>query len=550
MKRTTFFYCLLLTACCLLAVSCAQIVNPTGGPKDITPPKVVKYIPDSAARNFKSGSIAIFFNEFVVLKDIQGQLIISPPVEKMPDVKLKNNRTLVLEFKEPLKENTTYTINFGNSITDYTEGNVKENFQYVLSTGNFIDSLSLSGQVRNAFDLKNEKGVLVMLYSDLSDSAPYKKIPDYFSKTAPDGTYKINNVRAGKYRAFALKDANSNYKYDSEEESIAFADSVIDLKKNISLNFFLFKEEPKKQRLKKAFAAGYGQIGLVFKKPAPGLEIRPLNTKPKVELAEYSSKKDTVMYWFDGVEGDSLKLKLNASVLDTTVVVRLITKEMMKKTGRGEKLGLKIAVNAGKDMPLDLNKDLRASFNHPVVISTSRTSEIRLTTLSGKEPNCTDTTITSPAPVFWKIWAANCSWKSDSSYRLLIPPKTFTDIFGLTNDTVKAEFKTHEEKYYGSLKTILRSSASTGLLQLLDEKENVVREDPISRSLAFDYSYLHPGKYKLKLIYDSNGDGKWSAGNYNKHIQPEKVIYYPGDITIRSNWDLEIEWKIDNIKQK
>ena len=181
--------------------SCAQVVIPSGGNKDIVPPKVVKYIPDSASINFKSKSIAIFFDEFVHLKDLNNQLIISPPLEYQPDIKLKN-KIITIDFdkNEILKSNTTYSISFGNAIQDIHENNPIENFKYVFSTGNFIDSLIVKGKIENAFDHKTEKGILVMLYNDFNDSVIYKNKPQYFSKTKEDGSFQINNISDGKFK--------------------------------------------------------------------------------------------------------------------------------------------------------------------------------------------------------------------------------------------------------------------------------------------------------------------------------------------------------------
>src|ERR1051326_2289353 len=180
--------------------SCATIMAPNGGPKDTIPPNVVKYMPDSAATNFKSREINIAFNEYIQLKDINNQLIISPPLVEQPEIKLVKYRILNIQFKKPLKENTTYTLNFGNSIADYNEGNVLDGFQYIFSTGSFIDSLQVNGKVQYAYDHKVEKGILVMLYDvsqyDASalDSLPYKVIPSYFTKTKPEGSLRTGQI--------------------------------------------------------------------------------------------------------------------------------------------------------------------------------------------------------------------------------------------------------------------------------------------------------------------------------------------------------------------
>jgi hypothetical protein len=198
----------------MLLASCAQVVAPGGGKKDTTPPQVLKYTPDSASLNFKGKTIEILFDEFIQLKDLNTQLIISPPLEFTPDINIRG-KSLIIEFngKEVLKDNTTYCISLSNAIQDINENNAKENFSYIFSTGSYIDSLKLNGKVELAFDHKTENGILVMLYSDLNDSVVYKSLPAYFGKTNDEGLFQINNIRAGKYNIRALKDVNANYKY-------------------------------------------------------------------------------------------------------------------------------------------------------------------------------------------------------------------------------------------------------------------------------------------------------------------------------------------------
>ncbi len=281
----SFFIVINISIILLLISSCAQIVSPGGGKKDITPPQVVRYSPDSAQLNFKSRSIEITFDEFVQLKDLNSQLIISPPLENEPDINLKNKKLIIdLNKKDSLKPNTTYCISFGNAIQDLNENNPIDNFRYIFSTGTYIDSLFVKGKVENAFDHKTEKGVLVMLYSDLRDSMVYKKLPEYFAKTKEDGTFQINNIRNGKYRIIALKDGNANYKYDGETESIGFVDTLINPseKKNIVID--IFQESSKKVFLKKYFHPSYGKVVLVFNQGTDSLRVTNLTNGFKGEF--------------------------------------------------------------------------------------------------------------------------------------------------------------------------------------------------------------------------------------------------------------------------
>lgn len=556
---STFVYLLI----CTLIYSCAQVVAPGGGEKDITPPKVVKYIPDSASLNFKSKSIVVFFDEFIQLKDLNNQLIISPPLENTPDIKVKN-KTLTIDFdkEEILKPNTTYSISFGNALQDIHENNPIDNFKYIFSTGSFIDSVIVKGKIENAFDHKTDKGVLVMLYTDFSDSVIYKKKPDYFAKTKEDGTFQINNIRTGKYKLLVLKDANSNYKYDSESESVGFIDALIDVaeKKNILID--VFQELSKKLFLKKINYNSYGKISFIFNKPADSIRIEPLNLtfNDKDVFLDYSKNKDTLNYWFRKDDKDSIILQVkNGNTIIDTVDFKIIKKEDALKSRRNP-LRLVVVNSPAGNQNVDLNAEFKIVFNNPldpVLFNNSISKEINLIedTIPIKDyKNLFYTlepfnTISINSKIIGKDGSTKVVpvvFKENTSYHLFIPPGTFTDIFGLTNDTIKIDFKTREEKFYGTLKLNLDIPVTVGsyIVQLLDEKESIVKESNINKSETLFYEYLYPKKYKLKIIYDNNANYKWDTGNLLQKLQPEKVIYNAEPVNTRPNWDLELEWKI------
>jgi uncharacterized protein (DUF2141 family) len=546
---------------CILLFSCAQVVAPGGGPKDITAPKVVKYIPDSAQLNFKAKSISITFDEFVQLKDLNNQLVISPPLEQAPDISIKNKSLIIdLDKKEVLKPNTTYSLSFGNALQDITENNPNENLKYIFSTGSFIDSLSLKGKIENAFDHRTEKGIYVMLYSDLKDSVIYKKQPDYFAKTKDDGSFQINNIRNGKYKLLALKDANANYKYDNELETIGFYDTIIDVSKEQHILIDMFQEPAKKFFLKKHFYNSYGNIVFIFNKPSDSILVTPINYtfKEGDVLLDYSKNGDTLNYWFENFEKDSLivQVKNGYKILDT-VAFQVIKKEAAVKNKRTP-LKLHLVNNFNGNQGVDLNADLKLIFSHPIAsineqaLVTLKRDSIAITNLSfSKATSAPEKSIKinfneSSLPSKKSADTKKAPLKESAAYHLFIPPGTFTDIFGLTNDTIKVDFKTRAEKFYGTVKLKLTIPETTYnyIVQLLDDKENVIRENNIQKSEVINYEYLQPQKYKLKIIYDSNKNNKWDGGNYLQKLQPEKVIYNLEPINIRSNWDMDLEWNI------
>ncbi|MEW6467527.1 MAG: Ig-like domain-containing protein [Bacteroidota bacterium] len=530
-----------------LAFSCAQILNPGGGPKDTEAPVAVKYMPDSAARNFSGNEITIAFNEYIRLNDLSSQLVISPPVETQPEVRLVKNRIVNLEFKEPLKENTTYTINFGNAVTDITEGNVKENFTYVFSTGDYIDSLTLSGSVMYAQDLRPEKGVLVMLYSDHSDSVVFKRKPDYFGKTKADGSFQINNIRAGKYKVAALKDEDGDFLYTPVAEHIAFSDSLLDLQKNKKINLHLFKEKAKKLFVVRG-ASGYGSYTMIFSKPLEKIGIKGYNqTDTKNFIQEASAGLDTMTWWFPGFTDDSIQfyVDVNGQRFDTVNICGCALKK--KKVNAPEKLEVRTNVIPGQ--LFDYSRHLSLTLSHPVAEKLTDKARAPVT----DSAKLTLRTKSGPVPFVlsmndirhFRIAPRVTGFQPDSSYTLLILPGAFTDVFGLTNDSVKIEFKAQEAKYYGTLKVKATvKSEGAKIIELIDDKGNVVRSDVIKGNKDLFYEYLPPKNFRLRVIYDENNNGKWDTGDYSTKKQPEKVIYYNQPVNVRSNWDLELEWNL------
>ena len=569
-----FFICISANLLiCILFFSCAQIVNPNGGQKDNEPPRTVKYSPDSAQINFSSKKIVISFDEYIQLNDLQKQLVISPPMKTQPEIRTKG-KSLIIELNDTLKQNTTYVFSFGDAIRDITESNPIPNFRYVFSTGNYIDSLTLSGTVKFASDLKSEKGILVMLYDDPSDSVQSKRLPLYMTKTKEDGSYKITNIHPGTYKVFALKDANANYLYDLPTESIAFSDTLIKISKKTALNLYLFKEEPKKQKLLKAYFPEHGHLVFSFALPVNDLlKLNFLSSEPKQNVIyEYSKNTDTLHYWFADDLKDSMRIQVlqGDAILDT---IRIKPAGIAQKSiaGRGEKWGLRITTNVKKAIPLDLNKPVVLKFNHPVqskeltrqqedtmrmnfnkkILFTEDSIRLSFDSLSfpygqrsAKIRKEISTSSNDGSGISSGSFAFR-NWKENAKYHLFIPPGTYTDIFGLKNDTILLDFKTSEEKEYGSVKLNLKMKIRIAYILELTNDKGEVYDFSSSDKGVFNYMLLPPGPYKLRIIYDKNGDGKWSTGNYQLKRKPETVIWYSASITVRSNWETEIDWKLE-----
>ncbi|MEO0403275.1 MAG: Ig-like domain-containing protein, partial [Bacteroidota bacterium] len=207
MKRGALFGFII----CLCA--CAKVVPPDGGDVDKTPPNLILVSPPNYTTNFQSETIYLEFDEFVQLSDVYNQLVVSPPLEQRPEIRIKK-KGVILELKELLKSNTTYTFNFGSGIGDLTENNSAEELVYVISTGDVLDSLRVDGLVRDAFTNEAVEGAKVMLYQSNEDSLPKTTKPFYFGLTKADGSFSIQNMAQGNYKTFILKEANNNYLFD------------------------------------------------------------------------------------------------------------------------------------------------------------------------------------------------------------------------------------------------------------------------------------------------------------------------------------------------
>ena len=565
--RNTFLT--LVTSCFFLFIlnvfigSCAQQGRPSGGAYDRTPPKAVRYQPDSASVHFDAKSIEITFDEYIQLQELNTQLLISPPLEYQPDITAKKKiLSIVFDKKEVLKPNSTYTIRLGKALRDNHEATPLEDFKYIFSTGSYIDSLTIGGNIRYAFDHKAEKNILVMLYSDLSDSAIYKKQPEYFDKTNDAGYFNITNVRPGKYKIVALKDENNNYRYN-EGEIIGFLDTLVEAGKNDGLLISLFKEDPKKIFLKKKQHDGYGRFSFIFNTGSDSFHLNILNKeqyKDVKHFVQHSKYNDTLTLWVDYIDRDSLVIQSTNgnTILDTIKFSKLVKKEFALKNSRGP---LKLLMKNSLNGMVDLNNPLRFTPSHPLVkIDTMLPVILKEDTLEYKKYPLvykkTDSllglvVLTTTQTIELKKTTRNPLLKENTDYNLLILPGTFTDFFGLTNDSIKLNWKTKEEKYYGTLELKIDFDPPGGgdyIIQLLDEKETVVRQTSIDTTQTIFYDFLYPQTYKLKVIFDKNKNGKWDTGDYLKKIQPEKTLYNKEVITIRSNWDLDLEWKITEPK--
>jgi uncharacterized protein (DUF2141 family) len=544
---------LLLGFMLLLWASCAQVVRPTGGKSDVKAPEVLKYLPENNSLEFKQKSFSIQFDEFFVVKDVSKQWIISPPLKSIPEYKIKG-KTLTITFDDTLKDNTTYNFNFGKSIADVNEGNALAGLSYIFSTGTFIDSIQITGNITQALTNAKEKEMMVLLYQEnrcKQDSFPYKILPDYFALGDATGNYTLKYLKPGRYRAIALKDANSNYLFDSFEEAIGFCDTVIDLKANANLDFKVFKEIEQKTYLKNKSNAEYGCFNLIFNKAVPNLEIVPLHVSKQKDwaLIEYSKAKDTVNIYLQDFGIDTLKLSLknNQVVLDTVEFAVLPKEKFSNKSKRNIVPKTSINISPSNGGIKEINSPIRFLMNHPI-------SKINLDSILFFEDTVKQAFILHKKDSVGKKYELESKLLNDSNYKLTILPGAFRDCFGYTNDTIRSFFKVASLESVGNLYLSINADSSRGkidfsnmhlILQLLNEKGEVLQSQSLSKYGLVSYLNLKPGIYKAQIIVDNNNNKQWDTGNFLEKKQAEKIIFMNGNMNLRANWDLEEEWYLN-----
>ena len=521
------FFALLIAAC----FQCARRGTPSGGPEDEDPPVLLKSEPDSMTINFNTDRIRLYFDEFIVLKDPQNQLIVSPPFKYAPELSPQGTTRKYVEvrIKDTLQENTTYTINFGQSIVDNNEGNPNQFLSYVFSTGDYIDSLTLKGTIRDAFDKDPEDFVSVMLYqidTAYTDSTIYKKLPNYITNTLDSLVeFELRNLKEGTYTLVAIKDEGKNNLFDQSTDKVAFLTDTIQIPTDSTYELTLFKEIPDYSVAVPSYAAS-NKIIFGYNGIADSMKIRPLTQLPDTINTMFAKEpeKDSINFWFTPFEIDSIIFEVeNTAVqqIDTfTVKSRNLFPDslVVLSSHRGNinfddefyiKANIPI-VDLDTSMLKILNKD---SLNVPYSSSFNKPENSVLIEFQ-KEPN--------------------------ETYQINVLPEFLTDFFENTNDTIFYNLSTGSYADYGNLRINLVGEVEYPIiLQLTDENGKTKREVFATEPRLFEFNNIDPGNYLIRLILDSNGNQIWDTGSYLKKLQPERVIYYPQPIEVRANWELE-----------
>ncbi|MDX6191465.1 Ig-like domain-containing protein [Flavobacterium sp. Fl-318] len=553
MLKNNFRYISLLLV--FLMLSCAKRGSITGGLKDTLAP-VLKYSsPKNFTTNFTGKEITLTFDEYIKLKNVNKQLIISPPMKQEPIITPSNaSKFINIKFRDALQPNTTYSLNFGQSITDNNEGNPYNQLKYVFSTGSYIDSLSINGTIKDAYEKNVDNFVSVMLYEvndTFKDSVIYKQNPRYITNTLDSlRTFKLENLKAGKYLLVALKDKGNNNKFNPKEDKIGFLKNYITIPNDTVFELELFKETVPLKALKPIQASG-NRLYL----PYDGKQNFK-NKKPKIVLKNKSEiletivtqfpKKDSLQVWYKPIKTDSLSMEIERENYKKKFTFKI--KDQKKDT-----LNIK-AVQSGT-----INFIERFTLETETPLVKFDKSKIKLI---NKDSVAVD--FTTEYDEFDQKLYVDFKREPLEKYNFTFFPGALTDFYEKTNDTLSYKLTTKEYEDYANLKLNLRNVKRFPIIvELINKKGDKIIATEYSESKTnFEFNHIEPDSFSIRVIYDDNKNKIYDTGNYLEKQYPEEINYLQEAFDVRSNWDWsqdfdlsiqynpELEKKVDDKKKK
>jgi uncharacterized protein (DUF2141 family) len=513
-----------------LSFGCAKRGSITGGAKDSIAPVLKSSLPKNFSTNFNAKEIKLVFDEYVKLKNVNKQLIISPPMKYQPEIlPYTASKTLSIKIKDTLQPNTTYSFNFGQSIEDNNEGNPYSQFKYVFSTGSFIDSLALKVKVKDALEKKTDNFVSVMLYEineQFNDSTIYKETPRYITNTLDSlEVVTLENLKAGKYLLLALKD-NGNNKFNPKSDKIGFQKQYITIPNDTIFEVELFKETLPFKAFKPTLAAksrmlmGYEGKGKEVKVTVKnGSEIIPT-------LVTQMPKKDSLQIWFKPLKVDSLQVTVG-------------------------KENFSVKIKPAKADTLNINPDFTGSL--PLRERFSISSSIPLVKFDPSKISITNkdsvaVAFTTEYDDFNQKLYFEFKREPLESYTIKALPGALTDFYEAQNDTLSYKVNTKNLSDYGNLRVILENAKKFPVIVELTDKDGKVKYSAFTEIATVNFDAIEPAKYTLRIIYDDNKNKVWDTGSYLEKRQTEEVIYFPKEIDVRANWDVEQPFDLRSTK--
>lgn len=600
MKKLIYIFCL---ACVI--VGCARMGHPDGGWFDDDPPVVIGSHPADQSTNVSAKKISIYFDEYIKLEDATNKVIVSPPQLEMPEIKAAGKR-IVVELQDTLKENTTYTIDFSDAISDNNEGNPLGNYTYSFSTGDQIDTMEVSGYVLDASNLEPVKGILVGLYDDLADSAFKTKPMLRVSRTDSRGHFVVKGVAPGTYRAYALKDADGNFSFNQKSEMIGFnhetfvpsskPDIRIDTIWRDTLHIDAFRQTPythflpdditllaftqiqTDRFLLKTERKEAEKFSMYFTYGHPELPvIKGLNfDADNAFVIETQERQDTIHYWLRDttlINQDTLRMEVTYMMTDTlgNLVSQTDTIEALAKipyAKRQKDLAKEIEkwqkeqdrkkkreedydsiypvkpLQPNFKLSQKMDPDEKIEIEMPTPLQRIDTAAVHLYSMIDSAWYEAPFTF-RPIPNRLRSYEIQVEWHPDTEYSLEIDSAAFEDIYGLVSESYKQGLKVKSLDEYSTL-TMKVSGVADSLplrVRLLNKSDAVVKEVLAKNGVA-RFDHVNPEKYYLSAYVDVNGNGYWDTGDYDEDRQAEPVYYYPREIECKEQWDITQQWNL------
>jgi len=514
----------------LLMMSCAKRGSITGGLKDTLAPVLVSSAPKNFTTDFKGNEINLVFDEYIKLKNLNKQLIISPPMKYEPLITPTGvSKFINIKIKDTLLPNTTYSFNFGESIADNNEGNALNQFKYIFSTGPYIDSLTLGGKIKDAYAKNVDNFVSVMLYEaneKYKDSVIYKEFPRYITNTLDSmRTFKFENLKEGKYLLVALKDKSNNNKYNPKDDKIGFIKHFITVPNDTLFELSLFKETLPLKAFKPIQASGNrlllpyeGKQNFKLNKPTIVLKN---NGETLETIVTQFPKKDSLQIWYKPLKADSLSLEVTKDTYNKKFSFKI--KDQKKDT-----LNIKAVQNGV------INFRDRFTLDTETPLVKFDKSKIKLI---NKDSAAVDFT-TEYDELDQKLYI---DFKREplQKYNFTFFPGALTDFYDKTNDTLSYKLSTKEYEDYGNLVLTLKNVKRFPIIvEITNKKGDQVLASAYSEGeTKLEFNHIEPNSFTVRVIYDDNKNKIYDTGNFLEKKYAEEVTYLQESFDVRTNWD-------------
>lgn len=474
MQKFSVFIWVMVILCCWgvsqLSTGCANIIPPQGGPRDTLPPRLIKVIPADSSTRVTARTIQLYFDEYIEIQQGQDNLIVSPLPSTAPVMESKL-RDLTVKLRDSLLPNTTYSIEFGSTVKDFTEGNIAKGLRYVFSTGNYLDSLELVGKVQLAETGQPDSTLIVILHKDSTDSALIKSRPYYLSKLDKNGRFRFRNLPPDRFYLYALKDEGGSRRLSKNSQLMAFLD-------------------------------------------------RPI----------YSDRQK-----------DSLELLAFAAEKETATATEPTADKSKSKPDTDKRIRYQVPLSNNQQ---DILQPLLLIFESP--LQSWNNTAINLYTDSTYTP--ADSVVIT-ADSTHKILRIQPNWIEGKNYHLIVTQGAFSDSSGKTvTKTDTLHFTTKRKTDYGKIKLRLRGlDLSVKPVLQWTQNEKVIRHTVLVAADFTDDLFI-PGDYQLRILYDTNGNGRWDTGQFfGTRRQPERVKAIDKKISIKPGWTNEYEIDVSDL---